>query len=122
MDVFRIFVVGDTVLAESVAHMLQVSGGVDAVERFDMLSAAIPLIQFSMPDVLILADIDNALLQSEIPFLPEHLDIPVIRISSENTLMKITITTTMPASMNNLIGAITSVNKSPLMNKQEVTI
>ena len=109
-------------IAETVTHMLHASGGFESVERFDMLSLAIPHFQLFMPDVLILADIDKALLQTEMSFLLEHLDIPVIRMNSGNTLMKFTTTTSMAASMNNLIGAVTSVKKSPHMNKQEVTI
>ena len=109
-------------IAETVTDMLHASGGFESVERFDMLSLAIPHFQLFMPDVLILADIDKALLQTEMSFLLEHLDIPVIRMNSGNTLMKFTTTTSMAASMNNLIGAVTSVKKSPHMNKQEVTI
>jgi len=120
MDGIRVFLVGNTLFAESVARMLQASGVFSAVERFETLPVAISSIQLSPPNVLILADVDTTTSRGDTPFLPICPDIPVICTDSNSTYLKIITTAHVTASLNNLLGIITTVKKAPFINGREV--
>ena len=120
MDGIRVFLVGNTLFAESVASMLQASGVFSAVERFETLPVAISSIQLSPPTVLILADVDTTTFRGDTPFLPICPDIPVICIDINSTNLKIITTAHVNASLENLIRTITTVKKAPIVNGREV--
>ena len=115
MDGIRVFLVGNTLFAESVAHMLQASGLFEAVERFKTLPVAAALIEISPPDVLILADVDITASQGGTPLFLICPDLPVICIDSDSTNMKLVTTTQIVASLSNLIGTITATKKVPVI-------
>jgi len=119
MDGIRVFLIGNTLLAESVAQMLQASGAFNAVERFETLSVVMASIQISPPDILILADVDTTASQGETSFLLIYPDIPVICIDSDNTYMKLITTIHIPASSSNLIETIATVKKASIINERE---
>lgn len=116
----RVFLIGNTLFAESVTILLQASGVFDAVERFETLLLAATLIQASPPDVLILADIDTAVFKGDMTFLLIYPDFPVICIDSGSNLMKIITTKHITADLNNLIGTISTVKNAPVINGREV--
>ena len=118
MEGIRVFLIGNTLFAESVARMLQVSGAFNAVELFETLPVA--PIQVSTPDVLILADVDIAASDGDTSFLTICPDIPVICIASDSNYMKLITTTHITASLSNLIGTITNVKKAQVINGREV--
>jgi len=120
MEGICVFLVGNTLFAESVAIMLQASEVFRTVERFETLSVAIAPIQFSPPDVLILADVDTITSKGDTSFLQICPDIPVICIDSDSTDMKLITTTHITASLSNLIGTITNVRKAQVINGREV--
>lgn len=120
MDGIRVFLVGNTLFAESVARMLQASGAFNVVERFETLPIAIAPIQISPPDVLILADVDTAASKGDTPFLPIFQDIPLICIDSDSTFMKLITTKHITSSLNNLVETISTVKKAPVINGREV--
>ena len=121
MEGICVFLVGNTLFAESVAIMLQASEVFRTVERFETLPVAMEPIQFSPPDVLILADVDTITSKGDTSFLPIFLDIPVICIDSDSTYMKLITTTHITASLSNLTGTITNVKKAQVINGREVT-
>ena len=120
MEGIRVFLIGNTLFAESVARMLQVSGAFNAVELFETLPVAAAPIQISTPDVLILADVDIAASDGDTSFLTICPDIPVICIASDSNYMKLITTTHITASLSNLIGTITNVKKAQVINGREV--
>ena len=120
MDGIRVFLIGNTLFAESVARMLQASGVFTAVERFESLPVAVSPIQVSPPDVLILADVNTTTSKGDTPFMPICPDIPVICIDSDSTFMKLITTKHITASLSNLIGTITTVKNAPVINGREV--
>jgi hypothetical protein len=120
MDGIRVFLVGNTLFAESVARLLQASGAFCAVERFETLPVAVAPIQLSPPDVLILADVNITTFRGDTPFLPICPDIPVICTDSDSTYLKLITTTYITASLSNLVGTITTVKKAPIINGREV--
>jgi len=117
---FRVFLVGTTFFAESVTHLLRENGVFDAVERFETIPALMASIRFVPPDVLILADMDIAILQGDMSFFSFYPDIPVICIDSDSIYMKLITTTQITASLSNLIETITTVKKAPAINGREV--
>lgn len=120
MDGIRVFLVGNTLFAESVELLLQTSGVFSAVERFETLPVAISSIQLSPPNVLILADVDTTTSKGDTPFLPICPDIPVICTDSNSAYLKIITTSHVNASLDNLIGTIIAGKKAPIINGREV--
>ena len=120
MDGIRVFLVGNTLYAEGVAHMLQTSGIFSAVERFETLPDVISPIQRTPPDVLILADVESTPSGGDTPFLPICPDIPVICTDSDSTNLKLITTALVNASPNNLFRIITTVKEAPVIIGREV--
>jgi len=120
MDGIRVFLIGNTLLAESLTILLQASGVIMDVERFETLLLAATLIQASPPDVLILADIDTEVFKSDMAFLLIFPDFPVICINSDSNLMKIITTKHITADLNNLFGTISTAKNAPVINGREV--
>ena len=120
MEEIRVFLIGNTLFAESVTLLLQASKVFNAVERFETLLLAATLIQVSPPDVLILADMDTAVLKGDMAFLLIYPDFPVICIESDSNLMKIITTKHITADLTNLIGTISTVKNAPVTNGREV--
>jgi len=111
MEGIRIFLIGATLFAENVAQMLQTCDHFEQIELFETISAAAVPIKNSPPDVLILADIDDAQLQDITPYLWTCPDITVICADHQSTFMKLITTRLVHASLTDLVKAISNVKR-----------
>lgn len=106
MEGIRVFLIGVSLFADNMAHLLSGFEMVGQVERFDSIPEALDSIDRCPPDVLVLADIDNTFMVGDTPFLPICPDIPVICTDHNSDILKLITTRHLSARLPDLIQAI----------------
>ena len=111
MEGIRVYVVGSSMFANNVAHMLRASETVKQVVCFPTIADALHSIDTNPPHVLIFADVDTTMLVGDTPFLPICPDIPVICTDHESNILKLITTTQVSARLNDLVNAVTALRQ-----------
>lgn len=112
MEGIRVFLVGSSLFADSVAQMLRESETVIQVDCFSLIAEALHNIDAEPPDVLIFADVDTTIFVGDTPFLPICPDIPVICTDHQSNLLKLITSTNINARLPDLINALTFINSN----------
>jgi hypothetical protein len=120
MEGIRVFLIGVSLFADTVAQLLRGCEMVGQVERFDSIPQALCSIDRRPPDLLILADVDTTLLVGDTPFLPICPDIPVICTDHESDILKLITTRHLSARLPDLIQAIRFSNEIKFKPKGEI--
>lgn len=111
MEGIRVFIVGNSLFADNVAHVLRASETVKYVDCFHTIVEAFYSIDTNPPHVLIFADVDTSMLVGNTPFLVICPDIPVIYTDHKSNILKLIITTHVSARLTDLVNAVTSLWK-----------
>lgn len=111
MEGIFVFLVGSSLFADNVAHMLRESDTVSQVKCFPSISDALDSIDTKPPDVLIFADVDTTILVGNTPFLPICPDIPVICTDHQSNILKLITSTHVSARLPDLVNAVTTLKR-----------
>ena len=114
MDGRRVFIVGDSLLAEGLAQMLASYAGVGEVEVIGSaptLEAALPLLKVKRPDVVIVAGTDEAATAIFGPLLTTHSDLPIIRADLSAHTVQVITSHRVEARTSDLLAAIVALPK-----------
>lgn len=114
MDGRRVFIVGDSLLAEGLAQMLASYAGVGAVEVIGSaptLEVALPLLKVKRPDVVIVAGTDEAATTIFGPLLTTHSDLPIIRADPNADKVQVITSQRIDARSSDLLAAIAALPK-----------
>lgn len=111
MEGIRIYVVGSSLFADNVAHILRASETVKQVDCFPVIAEALHSIDTNPPHVLIFADVDATVLVGNTPFLPICPDIPVICTDHQSNMLKLITSIHVSAHLTDLVNAVTAITK-----------
>lgn len=111
MEEIRVYVVGSSMFADNVAHMLRASEMLKQVDCFPTIADALYSIDSNPPHVLIFADVDTTMLVGDTPFLPICPDIPVICTDHQSDVLKLITSTHVTARLPDLVTAVTALKR-----------
>ena len=110
-NVHRIFIVGDSLFAESLSQMLARSGAVTIIGSASSPEEAMPLLETACPDVVIVADTSDTEQVTFAPLLASHPDLPVIRADLNRDYVQIITSQRVGARRSDLLAVIAALPK-----------
>ncbi len=105
------YVVGSSLFADNVAHMLRASETVKQLDCFSSIAEALHSIDKHPPHVLVFVDVDTTMLVGDTPFLPICPEIPVICTDHQSNILKLITSTHVSARLPDLVNAVTALRK-----------
>jgi chemotaxis response regulator CheB len=110
-DKCQVFIVGDSLFAETLSQMLVSSGTVVTVGAASSLEEVLPLLETVHPDVVIVADTSDTEQVNFAPLLASHPDLPVIRADLNHDYVQIITSQRVGARRSDLLAAIAALPK-----------
>ena len=110
-DTYRVFIVGDSLFAETLSRMLARSGTVTIIGTASSAEEAFPLLESECPDVVIMADTSETSLGVLDPLLAAHADLPVIRADLNHDYVQVITSKRVGARRSDLLAALATLPK-----------
>lgn len=109
MDACRVFIVGDSLFAETLNQMLVNSGTVVVTGSAPTPEEALPLIQREAPDVVIVVDTGETSHTTFGPFLATLPELPIIRADLSHDDVQVITSRSVGARRSDLLAVLKSL-------------
>jgi DNA-binding NarL/FixJ family response regulator len=106
MDARTVFIIGDSLFAETLARTLATPGGVEVVGSAPTPEAALPLIKARCPDAVIVAGVGEVTPAAFAQLLASHPDLPLIRADLSASDVQVITSQRVGARSSDLLAAI----------------
>jgi DNA-binding NarL/FixJ family response regulator len=110
-DTCQVFVVGDSLFAETLSQMLASSGTVVIIGAASSPEEALPLMATARPDVVIVADTGENDRRTFDHLLAAHPDLPIIRADLSRDYVQVITSQLVGARRSDLLAAIAALPK-----------
>jgi chemotaxis response regulator CheB len=110
-DTCRVFILGDSLFAETLSEMLISSGTVVIIGSASSPEEALPLLATAQPDVVIVADTGETDRLTFDHLLAAHPDIPIIRADLRRDYVQVITSKLVGARRSDLLAAIAALPK-----------
>jgi len=104
-----VFVIGTSLIADTLAGLLIESKLVSRLSRFPTISSAINWIDSEPPNLLFVVDIEESFIVGRIPFLPICPDIPVLCLDMNENSLKFITTNKIQANTGEMFAVVQSL-------------
>ena len=110
-DTCQVFIVGDSLFAETLSQMLVSSGTVVIIGAASSPEEALPLLATARPDVVIVADTGETDRPTFDRLLATHPDLPIIRADLSQDYVQVITSQRVGARRSDLLAAIAALPK-----------
>jgi len=112
MKALCVFLVGKSLIADSMANLLLESKLIARLERFPTILIANDWIHIQNPDLLFIVDIEDRYILGNTPFMPICADIPVLCLDMHDSTLKLTKTNQVKANSVEMLAVVQSLVES----------
>ena len=109
MKTHRVFIVGDSLFAETLRQILTATEGIDVIGSAPTPEAALPLLKTQLPDAVIVANVEETLPAFVSQFLSVYPGLPIICADLNTDEVQIITSRRIAARSDDLIKVIRSL-------------
>jgi hypothetical protein len=109
MNPLCIYIVGTSLIADTLEDLLVKSSLVSRLARFPSVASALSWIDSEPPNLLFIVDIEDSFIVGHTPFLPMCPDIPVLCLDMNENTLKLITTNQIQANTSEMLAVVQSL-------------
>jgi len=121
MELRNVFVIGDSLFAETLIQLLGDSQTVSVIGTASTPEDALPMLKNQSPDAVIVAVADESIVAAFTPILVANPNLPIIHADLNTNQMQVITNQSIDARVSDLLAAIAALPKQDASNDEDST-